>query len=93
MERRLTFIRQWDSYPKLPPVSDYPSLKADGGLWYVNSMESFISTMETEALSGRNIADLLVQETFGVGICNNSTRTGEEWASTVEEEKVYGWDC
>ncbi|KAI7707071.1 hypothetical protein KC353_g11866, partial [Hortaea werneckii] len=33
-----------------------------GGIWYTGGMESFISTMETNALMGRNVARLVVDE-------------------------------
>jgi prenylcysteine oxidase/farnesylcysteine lyase len=31
------------------------------GVWYTGGIESFISTMETSALMGRNVAALMVQ--------------------------------
>lgn len=51
----------------------------------------FISTMETETISGRNIAELLMQEEFNASICkpSNTTEPGEP----PLEDFVYGWDC
>jgi len=34
----------------------------DENLWYTSGIESFISTMETSALMGRNVAKLVVDE-------------------------------
>ncbi|KAG9004827.1 hypothetical protein FRB90_010689 [Tulasnella sp. 427] len=86
------YRKEWDSYPVLPPVTTFPPLKADDGLWYVNSMESWISTMETETLSSRNIVDNLLREAFGHGICPEGT-TPDGWGNKIEDKKVYGWDC
>ncbi len=88
----LTSAWQWDSYPKLPPTTTFPPVKADDGLWYVNSMEPWISTMETETLSSRNLVDNLLRETFGQGICPDNV-TEEGWGFDDEPLKVYGWDC
>lgn len=37
------------------------------GLYYTSGMESFISTMETNALMGKNIARLIVDDILGLG--------------------------
>ncbi|KAG9049768.1 hypothetical protein FS837_009184 [Tulasnella sp. UAMH 9824] len=87
-----TYRKVWYSYPILHPAKAFPPLKADEGLWYVNSMEPFISTMETETLSSRNIVDNLLQESFGHGICPSSS-SPDGWGYTIEDEKIYGWDC
>ncbi|KAG8873326.1 hypothetical protein FRB97_006832 [Tulasnella sp. 331] len=88
--------KEWDSYPKLVPRNEYPPIKADQGLWYVNGMEAWISTMETEVLSARNVVDNLLVEAFGKGICppaakNAQPKLGKSVA--VDGDKVYGWDC
>lgn len=50
----------WYSYPKVYPRVTFEEIKLDdGGLWYTSGIESFISTMETSALSGRNVARLV----------------------------------
>ncbi|RMY95780.1 hypothetical protein D0862_08676 [Hortaea werneckii] len=38
------------------------------GIWYTGGMESFISTMETNALMGRNVARLIVDEWVAGGL-------------------------
>lgn len=88
----IKFTLQWDSYPVLPPVKSFPPIKADDGLWYVNSMESWISTMETETISSRNVVDHLLQEAFGHGICPEGT-SPDGWGNKIEDKKIYGWDC
>lgn len=65
----------WNSYPYMPPTTDFecfdvydckdyvaPSEGAwKGKLYYTSPMEQFISAMEAMALSGRNIAKLIVE--------------------------------
>lgn len=73
-----THEKQWNSYPYLPPTKefdcfdiysckDFPAPVGDtadwaGRLYYTSAIESFISTMETSALSGRNVARLTVDD-------------------------------
>lgn len=54
--------KHWHSYPyELPRSTFEPFTLGDGeGLYYLNGMESFISTMETAALAGMNVARLVV---------------------------------
>ncbi|KAG9251111.1 Prenylcysteine lyase-domain-containing protein [Emericellopsis atlantica] len=50
------------SYPiELPRVTFQDPVVGDG-VWYTGGMESFISTMETSALMGMNVAKLIVDE-------------------------------
>ncbi|KAG8942041.1 hypothetical protein FRC04_003889 [Tulasnella sp. 424] len=86
------YRKEWHSYPVLHPVRSFPPVQADEGLWYVNSMEPFISTMETETLSSRNIVDNLLKESFGHGICPSGI-SPDGSGNKVEDEKIYGWDC
>ncbi|PPQ71842.1 hypothetical protein CVT25_006360 [Psilocybe cyanescens] len=95
--------KTWDAYPKLPPTSSFPPIKLDRGLYYVNSFEPFISTMETETISSRNVVDLMLNDEFNAGICGRriaaSGTDDQEIAaspSTEEFDKkdfVFGWDC
>ncbi|OLL26141.1 Farnesylcysteine lyase [Neolecta irregularis DAH-3] len=61
----ITWIYQhkWEAYPKLRPRSDFGKIEVEKGLWWINGMEGFISTMETSALMGRNIAALIANKT------------------------------
>lgn len=49
----------WNSYPREYPRVTFEEILLDEGLWYTSGMESFISTMETSALSGKNVARLI----------------------------------
>lgn len=51
--------KEWRSYPYIRPLSKFTEFELDDGLWYLNSMETFISTMETSALAGANVAALI----------------------------------
>ncbi|GJJ09491.1 hypothetical protein Clacol_003714 [Clathrus columnatus] len=57
------FLRKWDAYPLLPSNVTYAPVVPAEGLYYVNSFEPFISTMETETVSksdflGKSVADV-----------------------------------
>ncbi|ETN44110.1 uncharacterized protein HMPREF1541_10660 [Cyphellophora europaea CBS 101466] len=59
----------WHSYPYEVPRTEFEHIRLDGeevghgrGVWYTSGIESFISTMETSALMGKNVAALIVQE-------------------------------
>jgi prenylcysteine oxidase / farnesylcysteine lyase len=56
----------WQAYPRLDPISEFAPIElypqdASAGVWYTSGIESFISTMETSALSGRNVAHLIAR--------------------------------
>lgn len=50
----------WHSYPEERPRVTFEEIALDEGLWYTAGIESFISTMETSALMGKNVAGLIV---------------------------------
>lgn len=55
----------WHSYPREYPRVTFEEIKLDGengALWYTSGIESFISTMETSALSGKNVARLIANK-------------------------------
>jgi len=61
---QVTWIHRklWQSYPYGFPRTKFEKLRLDDGIWYTAGMEGFISTMETSALSGANVARLLIDE-------------------------------
>ncbi|KAG9091270.1 hypothetical protein FS749_016670 [Ceratobasidium sp. UAMH 11750] len=82
------YRKEWDAYPYFPPRSDYPPVKLDQGLYYINAMEGLWSTMETETIASRNVADLLSAEQLGSGLCGPGGAKGP-----VTDSYVVGWDC
>ncbi|RMX76701.1 hypothetical protein D0869_10483 [Hortaea werneckii] len=74
----------WHSYPYETPRDVFEPIRLShrgfsgkeegggggggGGIWYTGGMESFISTMETNALMGRNVARLVVDEWVAGGL-------------------------
>ncbi|KAK1831015.1 Prenylcysteine lyase-domain-containing protein [Podospora conica] len=50
------------SYPKALPRVTFQDPIVGPGLYYTSGMESFISTMETNALMGKNVARLIVDD-------------------------------
>jgi prenylcysteine oxidase/farnesylcysteine lyase len=71
----------WHSYPKELPRVTFEEIRLDEGLWYTSGIESFISTMETSALSGRNVARL-VRDGWVGGKEEKKEEVKKEW---VEE--------
>ncbi|CAJ0766250.1 9649_t:CDS:2, partial [Entrophospora sp. SA101] len=52
----------WKSYPKLLPNQTFPPLEIDDNFFYINSFEPFISTMETETVSSKNIVNIIASK-------------------------------
>lgn len=63
--------KHWNSYPYELPRTTFENFTLcvtedcakggdNDGIWYLNGMESFVSTMETSALAGMNVAKLIV---------------------------------
>ncbi|KAL4779575.1 Prenylcysteine lyase-domain-containing protein [Aspergillus varians] len=51
----------WHPYPFLYPRVTFEDPLLAPGIWYTGGIESFISTMETSALMGKNVAALISQ--------------------------------
>ncbi|PWN36762.1 uncharacterized protein FA14DRAFT_140693 [Meira miltonrushii] len=60
-----TYRKEWDAYPYLTPTTTFPKIKADDNLYFLNAMETFISTMETATLSARNAVALYLEQLYG----------------------------
>lgn len=64
-------------------------------------MIRFISTMETETVSSRNVVDLLLNDEFDASICgqrisaseSDHQATDKTPPTTKSPDFVYGWDC
>jgi prenylcysteine oxidase/farnesylcysteine lyase len=54
------YRKVWHSYPYEYPRDSFEDIKLSEGLWYTSGIERFISTMETSALMGKNVARLVV---------------------------------
>lgn len=52
----------WNSYPYELPRVTFEETELARGFYYTSGMESFISTMETSALMGMNVAQLIVDD-------------------------------
>jgi prenylcysteine oxidase/farnesylcysteine lyase len=52
----------WHSYPFEYPRVTFEDLELARGLYYTAGIESFISTMETSALMGMNVAQLILDD-------------------------------
>jgi len=54
------------SYPQALPRVTFQDPVIGPGLYYTSGMESFISTMETNALMGKNVARLIIDDALGL---------------------------
>jgi prenylcysteine oxidase/farnesylcysteine lyase len=62
--QHVTWIHRkiWHSYPYEYPRVTFEEIEIASSLYYTGGMDSFISTMETNALMGRNVARLLINK-------------------------------
>jgi prenylcysteine oxidase/farnesylcysteine lyase len=56
---KIIFSKLWKPYPHLIPISTFDDFLIGENFWYLNTIESFISTMETAAFAGANVAGLI----------------------------------
>ena len=59
------YRKVWNSYPYEYPRVTFEEIQLGEALWYTSGIESFISTMETSALMGKNVARLVVDQMVG----------------------------
>ena len=52
----------WRAFPRLEPETPTPPFRLTDGVYYVNAMESVASTMETQAIAGRTVANLVARD-------------------------------
>ncbi|KAK1218693.1 hypothetical protein PQX77_018592 [Marasmius sp. AFHP31] len=82
------YRKEWDAYPRLFPTTSFPPVKLGSGFYYVNALEPFISTMETETVASRNVVDQLLIERFNASVCGPEASVPDN-----AEDFVFGWDC
>jgi len=58
----------WNSYPEERPRVTFEEIELARHFYYTSGMESFISSMETMALSGMNVARLIVNDLLNLGV-------------------------
>ncbi|PAV22226.1 FAD NAD(P)-binding domain-containing [Pyrrhoderma noxium] len=75
--------KEWDAYPELPPTTSFPPVVLADGLYYANAFEPFISTMETETISSRNIVDQIFRKRFNSDICGRDLLNAQEKSDPV----------
>lgn len=70
------YPHEFFSYPKAEPRTQFQDPIVGPGFYYTSGMESFISTMETNALMGKNVARLIVDHIRGVESGGVQSRDG-----------------
>ena len=59
-------------------------------------MFRFVSTMETETISARNVVDNLFEAQYGAGLCGPKKEMESEgggWGGVGADGKIWGWEC
>lgn len=74
------------SYPKALPRVTFQDPILGNGVYYTSGMESFISTMETNALMGKNVARLIVDD--ALGLSTGHAIESEKESESMEEDTV-----
>ncbi|KAI5817025.1 Prenylcysteine lyase-domain-containing protein [Pyronema omphalodes] len=91
-----SYRHTWKSYPYEYPRVTFEEVKLASGVWYTAGMESFISTMETSALMGMNVAKLVIGEWEDAKAAEDEKERvrleliaqAEAEAKRIEEERV-----
>ena len=101
------YHKLWHSYPYETPRTRFESMKLSGeihdprtgilddgkGIWYTSGIESFISTMETSALMGANVAKLIVEEMdWAAPGPKLQTQAGEDGESESQVPEAEIWE-
>lgn len=73
----------FDAYTKALPRVTFQDPIVGNGVYYTSGMEGFISTMETNALMGKNAARLIVDDALGLS-------TGHAVGAEAEGESMSG---
>ncbi|KAH3672814.1 hypothetical protein WICMUC_004036 [Wickerhamomyces mucosus] len=71
----IIFQHHWNPYPHLTPITEFLDFEIGENLYYLNTIEQFISTMETAALAGANVAGLISKglNTTAIELPNSSS--------------------
>lgn len=75
------------SYPILLPRVTFQDPIVGDGVYYTSGMESFISTMETSALMGKNVARLIADDFAGISRKGAETAPGEPIEEGLRAQK------
>lgn len=82
----------WQSYPQETPRTSFEKLRLEKNLWYTAGIESFISTMETSALSGKNIARLIVDGWIRSEKCASRDSDLEGRCLDFQKDDPHDWE-
>lgn len=82
------YPKVWYSYPYEYPRVTFERIELADGFYYTSGMESFISTMETNALMGKNVARLIVDDYVLEKEGFSQTETEEQTVIGVQELKI-----
>lgn len=78
----------FNSYPKALPRVTFQDPIVGNGVYYTSGMEGFISTMETNALMGKNVARLIVDNALGLSTGHAVTDEKETESMEADETVV-----
>ncbi|KAK1815368.1 hypothetical protein LTR12_010247 [Friedmanniomyces endolithicus] len=81
------YRKVWDSYPYEVPRVTFEEIQLDENLYYTSGMDGFISTMETNALMGMNVARLIADR-WQAKMTKGTVRGGMEAPMLLPSEGV-----
>ncbi|KAK1822737.1 hypothetical protein LTR12_002876 [Friedmanniomyces endolithicus] len=81
------YRKVWDSYPYEVPRVTFEEIELDENLYYTSAMDGFISTMETNALMGMNVARLIADK-WQAKWAKGTARGGMEAPALLPSEGV-----
>ncbi|KAH6677448.1 Prenylcysteine lyase-domain-containing protein [Halenospora varia] len=78
----------WNSYPVEHPRVTFEDSELARGFYYTSGMESFISTMETNALMGMNVAQLIVDDYLQVIEEEKAKKEKTEQQKVIDDDAI-----
>lgn len=76
------------SYPKALPRVTFQDPILGSGVYYTSGVEGFISTMETSALMGKNVARLIIDDALGLSTGHAVAVETEKESDSMGEDTV-----
>ncbi|TKA58593.1 hypothetical protein B0A55_11887 [Friedmanniomyces simplex] len=81
------YRKVWNSYPYEVPRVTFEEIQLDDNLFYTSGMDAFISTMETNALMGMNVARLIADQ-WQARVANGTAKGGMRTPALLPNEGV-----
>ncbi|KAL1841214.1 hypothetical protein VTJ49DRAFT_7282 [Mycothermus thermophilus] len=80
------------SYPKTSPRTTFQDPIVGEGVYYTSGIEAFLSTMETSALMGKNVARLIVDDILAAGSGSGSKMVKSRESDSERDSQGVWWE-